>query len=229
MRGPWVQQAVRPALTFPELCAECNLGGRQQRAVSAGAQQMSLGGGRRLRRGKEAFVGSSKTGFSGLVVSILSTTGATPANYCCAPSCVASLNVCVCVCVCLHVPVILPLFALQTRAPCWQPRLSLASVAVNSQPVCWGVRLPFHASGLQQCTNPFPAPFILPAALWLQTARYLLKAMVGVQKGQPAEGSAAYLNNTAAELRAKCGVQVCELWEWQRTFLTLLTFRPAAP
>nr|AWK67839.1 ACOX [Dunaliella tertiolecta] len=48
--------------------------------------------------------------------------------------------------------------------------------------------------------------------LCLQTARYLLKALVGVQRGQQATGSASYLNHAAAELHAKSAVQGASGW-----------------
>ncbi|GFR44234.1 hypothetical protein Agub_g5369 [Astrephomene gubernaculifera] len=51
----------------------------------------------------------------------------------------------------------------------------------------------------------------------LQTARYLIKALVGVQQGKPATGSAAYLNQVSSELSpsSRCPAACSDCWAGQ--------------
>ena len=60
-------------------------------------------------------------------------------------------------------------------------------------------------------TLPVPPPS-LPAVMYLQTARYLVKSVLAVQAGKPLAGSAKYLAAAAQQAGAKCGVGGAEDW-----------------
>ena len=50
-------------------------------------------------------------------------------------------------------------------------------------------------------------------SLWcVQSARYLLKNLLGSQTGRAPQGSAAYLGNAKAEMKSKCEVSKAKQW-----------------
>ena len=49
-------------------------------------------------------------------------------------------------------------------------------------------------------------------AYGLQSARYLLKNLLGSQTGRAPQGSAAYLGNAKAEMKSKCEVSKAKQW-----------------
>ncbi len=50
------------------------------------------------------------------------------------------------------------------------------------------------------------------ACLCLQSARYLLKNLLGSQTGRAPQGSASYLGNAKAEMKSKCEVSKAKQW-----------------
>ena len=46
----------------------------------------------------------------------------------------------------------------------------------------------------------------------MQSARYLLKNLLGSQTGRAPQGSAAYLGNAKAEMKSKCEVSKAKQW-----------------
>lgn len=52
----------------------------------------------------------------------------------------------------------------------------------------------------------------LQACLCLQSARYLLKNLLGSQTGRAPQGSASYLGNAKAEIKSKCEVSKAKQW-----------------
>ena len=52
----------------------------------------------------------------------------------------------------------------------------------------------------------------LQACLCLQSARYLLKNLLGSQTGRAPQGSASYLGNAKAEMKSKCEVSKAKQW-----------------
>ena len=52
----------------------------------------------------------------------------------------------------------------------------------------------------------------LQTCLCLQSARYLLKNLLGSQTGRAPQGSASYLGNAKAEMKSKCEVSKAKQW-----------------
>lgn len=61
--------------------------------------------------------------------------------------------------------------------------------------------------------------------LLLQTARYLLKALVTAAQGKPVLGSAAYLSQLSTELNTKCAAKCEACWGDIQTALAALAHR----
>lgn len=66
----------------------------------------------------------------------------------------------------------------------------------------------------------------LQACLCLQSARYLLKNLLGSQTGRAPQGSASYLGNAKAEMKSKCEVSKAKQWREPDVQLAALRYCP---
>ncbi len=60
----------------------------------------------------------------------------------------------------------------------------------------------------------------------LQSARYLLKNLLGSQTGRAPQGSASYLGNAKAEMKSKCEVSKAKQWREPDVQLAALRYCP---
>lgn len=79
-----------------------------------------------------------------------------------------------------------------------------------------------HAAvGCKTCSvNPaFAVSVVLP----VQSARYLLKNLLGARSGRTPQGSAAYLGNAKKEMKSKCEADSAK--QWRDPAIQLAAFR----